>query len=514
MKNLDELLYSKFFISSEIKEIDKYTIENEPIASVDLMERAAKAICNSLTQIYSNDYRVKVFAGPGNNGGDAIAVARLLHLKSYNVELFVVKISDKLSPDAEINLKRLEEIEDVTINYIADMSSMPEFTTRDVIVEGLFGTGLSRPIVGLCAEVIKEINKSEVNVVSIDIPSGLMAEDNSSNDLESIIKADYTISLEFPKLSFLFPENEKYVGKIIVTPIGLHPDIVNCKPTNYNILLRKDLRNKVKELSRFTHKGTMGHSLLISGSFGKMGAAILSSQACLRTGIGLLTVHIPERGYNIIQTSVPEAMVDIDSSETIYTDTIDTGRYEAIGIGPGIGTDDRTYKALKTLLQDYQDPMVFDADAVNLISEHEDLKSLIPEGSILTPHPGEFARLVGSSENSYERLNKQISFAKKYSVVLVVKGAFTTIVTPTGDCYFNTTGNPGMATAGSGDVLTGVILALLSQGYSSRDAAMLGVYLHGLSGDIAACNKGERSLIASDIVDFMGDSWKKLLKLS
>ena len=513
MKKLDELLYGKMFVAREIREIDRYTIDNEPIASVDLMERAAEGICEKLSQLFSNDCGFKIFAGPGNNGGDAIALARLLFHKGYKVELFVVKISDHLSVDAEMNLKRLEKIEGVDIIWISDIINMPDFNNRDVIVDGLFGTGLSRAITGLCSQVIKIINNAGVKIVSIDIPSGLMAEDNSANDPDSIIQSDYTITLEFPKLSFMFPENEKYVGKIIVVPIGLHPDIINRKHANYNILLRRNLSNKVKELSRFTHKGNMGHSLLISGSYGKMGAAILASKACLRTGTGLLTVHIPEKGYQIIQTAVPEAMAEIDSSQTIFTDYIDSDKYTAIAVGPGIGTNQQTYQALKRLLVNYKQPMVFDADAINLISMHEDLRELIPKGSILTPHPGEFARLAGVSANSYQRLNKQISFAEQYSVTLVVKGAFTSVVTPDGNCYFNTTGNPGMATAGSGDVLTGVILALLSQGYSPEDAATIGVYLHGLSGDIAASKTGERSLIAGDIVAFMGDSWKKLLKL-
>lgn len=514
MKNLDHLLYSKIFISSEIKEIDKYTIDNEPIASVDLMERAAIGLFDGITRIYSDYYRFKVFAGPGNNGGDAIALARLLYGKAYKVELFVVRISDNLSVDAEINLKRLEELASVNIYFITDVTQIPVFTKDDVVVDGLFGTGLSRPVKGLCKEVIENINNSQAEVVSIDTPSGLMAEDNSTNIENSIIQANYTMSIEFPKLSFLFPENEIYVGKVMVIPIGLHPNIIHSKPTDYNLLLRNDLIAKVKWVSRFAHKGNMGHSLLISGSYGKMGASVLASRACLRTGIGLLTVHIPEKGYQIMQTAVPEAMVDVDSSETIFSDDVVVEKYKSIAIGPGIGTDESTYLAIKTLLEKYRYPMVFDADAINLISMHWDLKALIPKGSVLTPHPGEFARLVGTSANSYERLGKQIAFAKQYSVTIVVKGAFTTIVTPDGRCYFNTTGNPGMATAGSGDVLTGVILALLSQGYEPENAAQLGVYLHGLSGDIAASVKGERSLIASDIVDFMGDSWKKLLKLS
>lgn len=514
MNNLDELLYSKIFLSSEIKEIDRYTIENEPVLSVDLMERAARGICEKVCCLFSKDYRFRIFAGPGNNGGDAIALARLLFEKDYKVDLFVVKISDHLSTDAGINLKRLEELEGVSIYYISDASQMPEFRSNDIVVEGLFGTGLSRPISGLCSDVIKYINNAGVEVVAIDIPSGLMGEDNTNNDTDSIIKADYTLTLEFPKLSLMFPENEKFVGKMIVVPIGLHPDAIHSKSTDLRILLSRDLNKIVKKINQFAHKGNMGHALLVSGSYGKMGAAILASRSCLRTGVGLLTVHVPEKGYQIIQTAVPEAMAEIDSSQTIFTDIVVTDRYSSIGIGPGIGTNKQTYLALKSLFENFNKPMVIDADAINIISMNEDLKEMIPEGSVLTPHPGEFTRLCGASLNSFERLKKQMSFAKKYSVTVVVKGAFTTIVTPKGECCFNTTGNPGMATAGSGDVLTGIILALLSQEYDPEYAAMLGVYLHGLSGDIAAASKGERSLIASDIVDFMGDSWRKLLKLS
>ncbi len=512
MNSLDENLYKKIFFSHQIREIDEYTIRNEPISSIDLMERAACRIFQFISSVYGKDIVFKVFAGVGNNGGDAIALARILYLAGYSVELFIIQVSDKFSKESEINIKRYKSLSSVTIKHIVEISYMPLVNKDDVIIDGLFGTGLSRPVKGLGAEVINKLNTSGAEIISIDIPSGLMADNSFKNETRSIVRARYTLSIEFPKLSFLFPENENYMGDLVIIPIGLHPNIIDSINTKYSLLLRCDLAKKVNRLSKFTHKGKMGHALLISGSYGKMGAAILAGRACLRTGVGLLSIHIPEKGYDIMQISVPEAMVDVDKSEKIFTDIDCISKYNAIGIGSGMGVATESYKAMKKLFENSVSPIVIDADALNIISENSDLWEFIPKNSILTPHIGEFARLVGDWENSNQRIEKQIELAQKYSLIVLVKGAYTTIVTPNGDCYFNTSGNPGMATAGMGDVLTGMILALLAQGYDSIDAAMLGVYLHGLSGDIAVANKGERSLIASDVVDFIGDSWEKLLK--
>ena len=360
---------------------------------------------------------------------------------------------------------------------------------------------------GLAKNIVQRINQSEAEVISIDVPSGLFGEDNSKNDLPGIIKANNTLTLQFPKLSFLFPENEQFVGYWTVLPIGLHPEAIAQTESDYHFLTKEFVSGKIKKRGKFSHKGTYGHALLVAGSYGKMGASILASRACLRSGIGLLTCHVPKVGYEIIQNSVPEAMTSIDSSEVAFSEVPDLSPYSAIGTGPGLNKKQETQQALKVLLQAKPGKLILDADALNILSENQDWYGLLPENTILTPHPKEFERLAGSSADSYERLQKQVRFSAKYKVIVVCKGAHSCITFPNGRVFFNTTGNPGMATAGSGDVLTGIILGLLAQSYSPEDATLIGVYLHGLAGDLAASETGEYSLIAGDIITHLGKAF-------
>ncbi len=349
-----------------------------------------------------------------------------------------------------------------------------------------------------------KFSRETTKIIAIDIPSGLMGEDNSENNLENIVKADYTLTFQFPKISFLFAENEPYVGEFEVLPIGLHPEGIAKTPSNFHLLEADDIQKLIPKRSRFSHKGTFGHALLIAGSYGKMGAAVLSSKACLRSGVGLLTTHIPRLGYTILQTAVPEAMTSVDQHDSMFTELPDLEPFSAIGAGPGLGTKSNSEKALLSLLENAKVPLVLDADALNILSKNKEWLEKLPENSILTPHPGEFKRLAGEAANSYENIQKQIGFSEKYKVIVVLKGAFTSISTPDGKLYFNSTGNPGMATAGSGDVLTGIILSLLAQGIAPKNAAITGVHLHGLAGDLTAKEKSEISLIAGDIVEFLG----------
>ncbi len=360
---------------------------------------------------------------------------------------------------------------------------------------------------GLAAEIVQKINTCQNTVISIDIPSGLMGEDNSENIAENIIQADFTLTFQFPKISFLFAENEKYVGEWEVLPIRLHPVGIAQTETSYFFIEKEDIQPFIPKRSKFGHKGTYGHALLIAGSFGKMGAAVLASKACLRSGVGLLTTQIPHLGYPIIQTAVPEAMASVDQHEYTFTEFPDLSQFSAIGAGPGIGQKSNTKKALCELLEKSQVPLVIDADALNIMAENLTWLEKLPENSILTPHPGEFKRLVGESANSYENIQKQLEFSKKHKVIVVLKGAFTSISTPIGKLYFNSTGNPGMATAGSGDVLTGIILGLLTQGIQPEKAAVAGVYIHGLAGDLAAQEKSQHSIIAGDIIKFLGKAF-------
>jgi len=500
----------KIFRSSQIREIDHFTIENEPITSIDLMERAANTITQWIIQHMSKDIAIQVYAGPGNNGGDALVVARQLSQHNFNTKVFTVRLSEKRSPDCEINLNRLKKETSIKVIEISSKNDLPEIPSGTIIIDGIFGSGLTRKTDGLAKETINHLNNSKATIISIDIPSGLFGEDNSSNQPESIIRADFTLTLQFPKLSFFLPENENYVGKWFILPIGLHPVVIKNTKTPFLFVQYDFIKENLKNRKKFSHKGTFGHVLLISGSYGKMGAAILAAKASLRTGSGLVTVHVPKLGYEIMQTALPEAMVNIDESDLIFSGLNNPPDYTSIGIGPGIGTKPNTVKGFSALLTNYRNPIVIDADALNILSEHNKLIKLIPENSILTPHPKEFERLAGNWKNDYDRLQLQIEFAVKNKVFIVLKGAHTSIACPNGDCYFNSTGNPGMATAGSGDVLSGIILSLLGQGYEPTFAAIIGVYLHGLAADIAVEKTSQEALIASDIIENLGNAFFKI----
>ncbi|RUT77919.1 NAD(P)H-hydrate dehydratase [Ancylomarina longa] len=502
----------KIYSTKQIAAIDAFTIENEPISSIDLMERAAGELCKCILEKFPEPISCKVFVGPGNNGGDGLALARMLAENKYTVEVYVLQISSHLSADATTNLQRLKLLGNIALFEIDAAEAIPWIFPDDLVIDAIFGAGLSRPIAGFALDVVNAINASEATVVAIDIPSGLMGEDNSQNNRKGIVKADITLSFQFPKLAFLFPENEAFVGDWKVLSIGLHPDAIEKGKTPFKMLSRDFVKNLLMPRKKFDHKGTYGHGLLISGSYGKMGAAILASRASLRSGIGLLTSHIPRLGYQILQTAVPEAMVSIDRSDIIFTEYPDLSQYKAVAIGPGIDKKQNSFRAMVDLLKEVKVPVVIDADAINIIGEHPELKEHLPMGSVFTPHVKEFERLVGESKDSYTRNCMQREFAQKHSICLILKGAYTAIACPNGNCYFNPTGNPGMATAGSGDVLTGIILSLLSQGYPSRIAAIIAVYLHGLAGDLAAEEVGVEALTAGDIISYLPKAWLSLKK--
>ena len=531
----------KLFTTKQIAGLDKYTIENEPILDIDLMERASLQITGWLSKRFSTESKMVFFAGPGNNGGDALAIARQLADFDFQCEVYLLDLEKPLKGSPEINWQRLEEQGKVKLSRISSVNDFPEIGENDVVIDGLFGSGLTRPLDGLAAGIVQRINNfrsghlptsrrvmtkeknSSINhhpnrrremtktVISIDIPSGLMGEDNTGNISENIIQADFTLTFQFPKISFLFAENDKYVGEWEVLPIRLHPDGIAKTHTSFFFTERVDINPIIQKRSKFGHKGIYGHALLIAGSYGKMGAAVLASKACLRSGAGLLTTHVPHLGYSIIQTAVPEAMASVDQHDYMFTEFPDLPQFSAVGVGPGIGLKSNTKKAFCELLDKSQVPLVIDADALNVFSENKSWLEKIPANSILTPHPGEFKRLTGESANSFENIQKQIEFSKKYNVIIVLKGAFTSISTPDGRLFFNPTGNPGMATAGSGDVLTGIILGLLAQAIYPVNAALAGVYLHGLAGDLAARQKSQSSLIAGDIIEFLGKAFLSLI---
>lgn len=500
----------KILNTQQIREADTYTIKHEPIASIDLMERAARECENWYESHFKRARKVYIFCGTGNNGGDGLAIARLLNIYDYNVIVFIVRHSDKTSPDFSINLKQLKKSKNVDIIDISETSQLPELPDNIVIIDALLGSGLSKPLTGLLADVVEHINKSNAStIISIDIPTGLFAEDNSSNT-GKVICADYTLTFELPKLAFLFPENAPFVGEWQVLPIGLSKEFIAQANTNYHYITEELILPLLKKRDKFSHKGTFGHALIIAGSKGKMGAAVMAAKSALRAGAGLVSAHIPNCGYTVLQSTVPEAMCETDANETHISGRIKTGNCNAVAVGPGIGNDPDTVRALKLLIQDTTINMVYDADALNIIAENKTWFAFLRGGSILTPHPKEFERLFGKSDNSFERLKLQREMAMKYSIYIVLKGAHTSIAFPDGSVYFNSTGNPGMATGGSGDVLTGIICGLLAQGYKPYEASVLGVYLHGVAGDIAAEKMSEQGMTAMDIIEGVGEAWKRL----
>ena len=499
----------KIFPVNIVPQIDKYTIENEPLLSIDLMERAAGQLFEWIEKRFL-EKRVVIFAGPGNNGGDALALARMLLLAGRDVMVYPVNTSGKFSVDADINMNRLLEIISLkSVNYLSDkIEVLPALSRGDLVIDGLFGSGLNRPLKGLYGRVVKHINSTDTTVVSIDIPSGMFGEDNSGNSSEGIVKADFTLSFQFPKLSFLLADNGSSAGRWELLDIGLHPKAIKEYETDWYLVDKYSIRSIIKRRERFSHKGDYGHALLMAGSYGKLGAAVLAARGCLNSGAGLLTVHVPHYGYQIMQSTVPEAMVSIDRSDTLISEFPELEMFNAVGVGPGLGKKQNTQKVIKNLLDVVGSrPIVLDADALNIISENREMLELLPENSVLTPHPKEFDRLAGESRNNYQRFENLVDFAKRYKVVVVLKGAYTITALPDGRCFFNSTGNPGMATAGSGDVLTGVILGLLAQNYSIENAAILGVYIHGLAGDIASGNYSQQGVTASRIIENIGKGY-------
>lgn len=500
----------KIFTSAQIHELDKFTIENEPVKSIDLMERSAKAITQAITEVWGSQTPVIIFAGPGNNGGDALAVGRMLCDKGYDVCAYLFNVSGHLSEDCVINRKRLFDKKSKALIEVTQEFEPPQLDAGTLVVDGLFGSGLNKPLAGGFASLVKYINASPAQVVSIDIPSGLMTEDNTYNVRTNIIRANLTLTLQLPKLSFLFPENQMYIGRLKVLDIRLSKQGIDKIDANYTLIEENDIRPRLLHRDPFAHKGKMGNALIIAGSYGMGGASVLAAKACLRAGAGKVTTHTPKRNSMLLQISVPEAIIQFDREETIFSEAVDTEDFNAVGIGPGLGTSEQTAIAIIAQLRRTQCPVVADADAINVIANHRAWLQQLPKGIIMTPHPKEFDRLEGPSTDSYERLMKARDLAQRLHGYILVKGHHTSLCLPDGHIMFNSTGNAGMATAGSGDVLTGIITGLLARGYKHEDACVVGMYLHGLAGDIAARELGIESVIASDLIKYIPQAFKRI----
>ncbi|MDR0605315.1 MAG: NAD(P)H-hydrate dehydratase [Bacteroidales bacterium] len=491
----------------QIRFCDAYTIEHEPVLSIDLMERAAYCCAKRIQKIVPARSQIAIFCGTGNNGGDGLAIARLLPI--YQWQVFIIQTGNTYSPDCEKNLQRLQRKYPKRVHIITKKKNIPLLSNYRLIVDALLGSGLNKPVEDdLLTEVITRINQSPAFVFAVDMPSGLFAETPMKPNAIAV-EADFTLSFQFPKLSFLFAENYKYVGEWEIADIGLHTDAVGQIQCNNNLIDETIVRHILSPREKYAHKGNFGHGLLIAGSKGMMGAAILSARACLRSGIGLLTVHVPAVGYSIIQSNVPEAMCLSDDNENVFSGVSFNSliKYNAIAIGCGLGKDKHSAEGLKKLISDFGGSIIFDADAINLFAENKTWLEFIPPNCIFTPHIKEFERLTHPVNNPFERISIQREFSIRHHCTVVLKGAHSCITSPQGKCYFNTTGNPGMATGGSGDVLTGIILGLLAQGYPATKAAIIGTFLHGKAADIALKQQSCESLIASDIISNLGQAF-------
>lgn len=501
----------KILSSKQLYEADKITCKKQNITSIDLMERAAGYIFNWLHQrLQGAPVPIHIFCGIGNNGGDGLALGRMLVENGYTVKIYVANFTDKRSKCFLINYDRFKNVSKKWPLLMTSEEDFPVIDTQDIIIDALFGIGINRPIKGWVKKLVQHINATNAFKLSIDIPSGLSADDPLM-DAEAVVKSNHTLTFQTPKLSFFLPETGPFVTYYEALNIGLDPEFIQNAPSFADVISKNEAQQLYRQRTKYAHKGNFGHVLIAAGSYGSIGAAILSSKACMRIGAGKTTAFIPECGYTAMQTAAPEVMVLTDIDKKILTNIEYSFEPQAIAVGMGIGTNLTTKKAIEALFIKATCPVLIDADAINCIAAHSDLLQVLPENAVFTPHPGELEKLIGVWDNDYDKLEKTKAFSKKHKAVVVIKGANTMVVS-NDELYINTTGNPGMATAGSGDVLSGVIAGLMAQGYDPLMAAVFGVYLHGSAGNIASQVIGFEAMIASDLIDTLGDAFIELFR--
>ncbi|MFM8805961.1 MAG: NAD(P)H-hydrate dehydratase [Sphingomonadales bacterium] len=499
----------KIFSAEQIKAWDEYTMREEPISSEQLMERAAGRCFAWIVAQFPNQSSFTICCGKGNNGGDGLVIARLLAQQGKTISVYVLEFGYLGTPDFQLNLSRLHQFSQVSIRFVQTVDQLPVFDSAIPIIDALFGTGLNRGLEGLSADFIERINASGGVCISLDLPSGLFAD--RSSILHPVIKATHTLCLQSYKLAMMMAENDAYLGQVHLLDIGLHSGFYQHTHTPFYLQLLQDVKALKPIRTKSAHKGNFGHVLLVAGQWGKMGAAVLAEKGALRSGLGLLSCQVPAAGVSILQTTVPEAMCSVDAQQTCISQLPkDLSLFQSIGIGPAIGTKEETKAAVETLLSSFTSPIVLDADALTILALHPSLLSTIPKGSVLTPHLKEFERLFGQSANDFERLQKAMDKAIQYQIFLVLKGHHTQIACPDGTVFFNGSGNSGMATGGMGDVLTGLLTGLLAQRMPVQSAVRLGVYLHGLAGNLAAHAVSEPALLPSDLLDHLGAAWLAL----
>lgn len=500
---------TKILNANQLRTVDEATARIHGITSLDLMEKAASKCLNWIEdQDYIEDGSVfHIFCGVGNNGGDGLALARMLSLEFYEVEVYIVHFSDKMSDDFISNFNRAEEYQ-LHPQSIHSEDDFPKIAENDIIIDAIFGFGLKRLPTGLTKNLIQFLNLTKAFKIAIDVPSGMFI-DRPVLDYESVFKPNIVLTFQIPKLGLLLPDNAEFAPHFEIFDIGLDVDTIGKQETSYHYVSRLEVFDLYKKREKYMHKGHFGHALIIGGSFGKMGSVVLTSKSALKIGSGLTTAYIPKSGYQILQIAVPEAMVEVDAEDALEYFNFKT-KPTAIGIGIGMGTDEKTAQGFYDFMKKNEIPTVFDADAINLIAANKATFNDFKPNQILTPHPKELERLLGSWKNDYEKIEKVRDFTIKYPVVLVVKGMHTMTV-QNGEFYFNSTGNVALAKAGSGDVLTGIITGLLAQNYAPLHAAILGVYLHGLTANLFATTNIPDTFMASEIINYLPSAYNVLM---
>jgi hydroxyethylthiazole kinase-like uncharacterized protein yjeF len=464
----------------QIREADAYTIAHEPIASIDLMERAAKAFVGwFINHFPDKNQTIAIYCGTGNNGGDGLAIARMLKDHNYQfVDVKIARFSNKSSDDFNTNLQRLIPSA-IPIKEIKQDEDLP-VENSNIIIAALLGTGLNKPLSGDFERLVNYLNSLQKIIVGVDVPAGLFSE-GEVDPSATVLKTDLVITFQQPKISFLLPESSPYIKCWEAVNIGISERFIRSLNSPYQLVEEKDIRAKLKPRQRFTNKGTYGHALMIAGQPETMGAALLCSSACAHTGAGLTTACIPHSGLIALNSYLPEIMAIVrwESEQP----EIEWAKFNTVAIGPGLGKDENALALFTNLLKNYDQPVVIDADAINLLAVRQELWEYIPEGSILTPHVKEFDRLFGDHKNWWQRLQTGKQKAREHKVYIVLKNDYTITITPHEKVFFNSTGNAAMASGGMGDVLTGVLASLLAQKYSPEEACIIGNYIHGKAGD-------------------------------
>ncbi|QZT38890.1 NAD(P)H-hydrate dehydratase [Halosquirtibacter xylanolyticus] len=503
----------KIWRSPQIEQWDRESCAKQNISSVELMYRAASRWTTAFTQKYSLRYRCILFIGPGNNGGDGLVVAMLLDKLGYEVEIVAGDQEVAKSKDARFYYDEVRAMTSIKIVHWCHFEKDQDFDKSTVLIDGLFGIGLSRPLSGIYKDMVLWVNGTSLPIAAIDIPSGLFADKETPRDAH-IVCANDTWTFEIPKASLFFSENSRYVGNLSVVSIGLSPDMLKGESAQCDYVDIQLIRKWLFPVHSFSHKGSKGHALVIAGSEGMMGAAILAAKGALSGGCGLVTSHIPNSYEILMHLSCPEVLVSVDESNDCFSSVPCLERYSAVAVGPGLGQGSLTVHALETLIEQTHVPMVLDADALNIMSEYPDLLKKLPKGSILTPHPKEFERLLGVCESSWERIEKARFLAVRGSINILIKGKNSVVVDSSGRWSVNDSGGPVLSKGGSGDVLTGLIVSLLANGYAPDVALRMGVWIHGKAGDVFAERGDNQSLNVSDLPQFIGVVWEKLVNSS